>query len=105
MRRFAIYVLCALIAVLPGCGILTPEQKASVRQTVQSEYEAGNMTAAQRDAALEALESDQAFDWTTLGVIGANIALALIGGPAIVRLQRGQPTQKVGLPAAKVKPA
>jgi hypothetical protein len=96
------YLCCFLIAVLPACGVLTAEQKASVRQTVQSEYEAGTITAAQRDAALEALASDQPFDWTTLGVIGANIALALIGGPAIVRLQRGRPTQKVGLPASKV---
>lgn len=102
MRTLLTYVLCALIAVLPGCSVLTPKQQSAVRQTIEEEYRNGNITKAQYDAAIEALDSDQPFDWTTLGIVGANIAMALVGGPFIVRLQRGRPTQKVGLPEAKV---
>jgi len=101
--RLPTYLLCGLVAVLPGCSVFSPEQKASLRQTIQSEYDAGNMTAAQRDAALEALEQDQPIDWETLGIVGLNAALALIGGPMIVRKVRGPATQRVGLPQSMVK--
>lgn len=100
------YLATALLAalILPSCGVLTPQQRSNVRTTVEQEYIAGNITQAQRDAAIEALDNDKPFDWTTLGVIGTNILLSLVGAPMIVRLQRGQPTQVVGLPASKVRP-
>lgn len=104
-RRALLSVLSALIIVLPGCSMLTPQQRDNVKAQLQDDYAAGNITLAQRDAAIQALDSDKPFDWATLGVVGANIALALVGGPMIVRLQRGQPTQKVGLPASLVKPS
>ena len=103
MRTFLTWVLCALIAVLPGCSVLSPQQKSSVRQTIEEEYRAGNITKAQYDAATEALDNDKPFDWETLGLVGLNIAMALVGGPFIVRMQRGVPTQQAGLPESKVR--
>lgn len=83
--------------------MLTPQQKESVRQTVEDEYREGNLTRAQRDAAIDALDNDEPFDWETLGIVGANILLGLVGGPLIVRKMRGPATQRVGLPASKVR--
>lgn len=98
--------LCALLCLaFTACAMLTPEQKASIRTTVQSEYELGNITQAQRDATIEALDNDKPIDWTTLGLVGMNILLGLVGGPMVVRMNRGPATQKVGLPQSKVKPA
>lgn len=104
LSRLSCVALAACIAVLPGCALLTPQQKSGVRQTVESEYAAGNISKAQRDAAIEALDNDKPFDWATLGVVGMNLALSLLGAPALVRLQRGPATQRQGLPASKVKP-
>lgn len=104
MRNLGTHLLCVLLVILPGCSVLTPQQKSNVRQTVEQEYHAGNLTRAQYEAAIEALDNDKPFDWESLGFVGMNILLALVGGPMVVRLQRGQPTQKVGLPASKVKP-
>lgn len=108
IKNAAILLLCLCVAALPGCQALTGQQRDSVRSYIQFEYENGNLTAAQRDAAIEAIDSDEPIDWASLGLIGANIALALVGGPMIVRsrlplLGRGKPTQKVGLPASKVQ--
>lgn len=105
VARVVTILYIAFLTILPACSLLTPQQRASMRQTIQQEYEAGNITGAQRDAAVEALDNDEPFDWATLGVVGANILLGLVGGPMIVRMQRGAPTQKVGLPQSKVKPA
>lgn len=91
MRNILTILLCCLIVVTPGCGILTPQQKSNLRVTLDQELAAGDITKAQHDAAVEALDKDKPFDWATLGVVGLNIAMALIGAPAIVRLQRGVP--------------
>lgn len=95
-------VLLFACLVLVACGVLSPQQKAGIRATLNNELVSGNITNAQYDAAIEAMDNDKPIDWETLGFVGANILLALIGGPAIVRLQRGLPTQKVGLPADKI---
>lgn len=105
MRKAAIYLYCLLLAFLPACSVLSPQQRDNVRWTIEEEYAAGNITQAQRDAAIEALDKDEPFDWSVLGLVGANLALALIGAPIAVRVHRGPPTQRVGLPASKVKPA
>lgn len=96
-------LLCCLL--FTACSILTPEQKASVRTSLGDEYTAGNITRAQYDAAIEALDKDEPYDWSALGIVGANVLLTLLGAPLVVRAQRGPPTQKVGLAASKVKPA
>lgn len=105
MRGFLVALLCLALTVLPACGVLTPQQKASVRTTIESGYSDGTITRPQRDAAIEALDKDKPFDWSALGLIGVNIALALVGGPFVVRMQRGPPTQVVGLPESKIQKA
>lgn len=95
-------ILLAMSLLVASCGVLSPTQRSQAAAQVEAEFEAGNITRSQRDAAIEKLEKDEPFDWELLGVVGLNIALALVGGPMIVRRQRGAPTQKVGLPAALV---
>lgn len=91
-----------LILLLPSCALLSEHDRMAARALLQREYEAGNLTAAQRDAGIEAIESGSGFDWEGLGFFGINALLALVGGPFLVRRMRGPPTQKVGLPATKV---
>jgi len=105
MKTFLLFLATCLMCLMVACSMLQPQQRDRVRETILTEHAAGNITTAQRDAAIEALDSDEPFDWASLGLVGANIALALIGGPMIVRMQRGRPTQKVGLPASKVRQA
>lgn len=95
-------LLCCLL--FTACSVLSPAQKASVRTTLGDEYAAGNITKSQYDAAIEALDNDKDFDWETLGFVGMNILLTLVGAPIVVRKMRGPPTQKVGLPANKIQP-
>lgn len=105
MKLIPTLFLSALIVLLPGCSMLSPQQRDAARQTVEDEYQAGNLTRAQRDAAVEALDNDEPFDWETLGIVGLNLVLGLVGGPLVVRKMRGAPTQKVGLPESKVHKA
>lgn len=95
-------LFAAGIAMCAGCSIFTPQERNAIRATIQQEYEAGNLTAAQRDIAMEALEKDEPFDWEGLGFAAINVALAAMGAAGVVRIQRGPPTQKVGLPTSKV---
>lgn len=104
MNKLAIYVLCFLVAVAPACGTLSQPQKVAVMQVLDQELKAGHITQEQYAAAFQALANDGKVDWELWGVAAVNIALALIGAPAIVRWQRGVPTQLAGLPASKVYP-
>lgn len=97
--------LCVLLALLASCSMFTREQRDTMREAINQEYQDGNITAAQRDAALEAIDSDEPFDWEGLGYAAINAALGGLLGFGAVRVQRGRPTQRVGLPASKVKPA
>ena len=96
-------LLCALVFLCASCSMLTQQERGALRGSVVEAYEDGNITLAQRDAALEAIDRDEPVDWEGLGMFGLNAALALLGAPLIVRAQRGSPTQKVGLPASKVR--
>jgi hypothetical protein len=100
MKKFTTYVACLLIAILPGCSLLTPEQRANARQQIQMDYEAGLVSQADRDAAFAALDRDEPVDWGTLAGTAASAVIAALTG---VRIWRGPSTQKVGLPASKVK--
>ena len=79
---------CALLA---SCSLLTPEDRGRAAAFIDQEYVAGNITVAQRDAALEALAKDEPVDWEGLGLFGLNAILALVGGPIVVRKLRGSP--------------
>lgn len=95
MRRVAVWLLVPMMLLLGSCSILTPQQRDTARLTVEEEYAAGNITLAQRDAIIEALDNDEPVDWGTLGIVGLSIISGLVGGPAIVRRQRGPPTKSV----------
>ena len=99
MKSFLL-LLCLLFV---SCQMFTAQERGALRESVVEAYEDGNITLAQRDAALEAIDRDEPVDWEGLGMFGLNAALALLGAPLIVRAQRGSPTQKVGLPASKVR--
>ena len=101
MKHLATYFLCALIAVLPGCSLLTPEQRANARQQIQADYEAGLVSQADRDAAFAVLDRDEPVDWGTLAGTAASAVIAALTG---VRIWRGPSTQRAGLPQSKVKP-
>ena len=98
-------LLAAGLAMCAGCTMFTAQERSALRDSVVEAYEQGNITLAQRDAALEAIDRDEPVDWEGLGMFGLYAALALLGAPMVVRWQRGQPTQKVGLPASKVQKA
>lgn len=103
--KFLCCLLCLLVLFVPACSLLSAQQRDNIRDMIGIEYREGNITRAQRDAAIEALENDQPFNWSALGIAGINAALALIGGPLIVRRIRGPATQRVGLPKSKVREA
>lgn len=95
--------LASALCMLASCGsMFNSNEREQLRQVTQDAYESGAITAAQRDAALEAIDRDEPVDWEGLGIFGLNAALALLGAPMVVRWQRGRPTQKVGLPESKV---
>ncbi len=85
MKNFLTYVLCAAIAFAPACSFLTPQQKESGRVAIQDAYEQGQITATQRDDAIEALEKGDASgldQWLYLG--GSVLASVLLGVPISV---------------------
>lgn len=90
MRLILTCVLCFLIAVLPGCQMMTPEQKESARISLDQARAVGNITEAQYDAAIEALDNPQGTDWSTLLAAGGSIvASILLGVPiAVGRVNR-----------------
>lgn len=102
MRWFFVPLLSVLL-MLGSCSLLSPEQKDQIRSELALEYQDGNITRSQYDAALEALEADGDVDWEGLGISVLNILMGGVLGFTGVRIQRGKPTQKVGLPKEMVK--
>lgn len=85
MRKILTYVLCAAIVFAPACSFLSPQQKESGRVAIQDAYEKGQITADQRDDAIEALEKGDASgleQWLYLG--GSVLASVLLGVPISV---------------------
>lgn len=111
IKRLAAYLLCLCLAVLPACGgFLSPQQRGDAHQLVDDALARREVTPKQADAMHEAIDSDEPIVFGSLGLLGLNLAMALIGGPMIVRsgmplLGRGAPTQRVGLPASKIRTA
>jgi hypothetical protein len=86
-RRPYLWLLCLLILGTPSCGYLTPQQQNAAKQTIQAEYEAGRLTASQRDVAFEAIDKQTASagdvsSWLYLG--GSVLASILLGVPISV---------------------
>ena len=95
MKTLTTYVLCLLIVLLPGCSLMTPQQKSATQLTIENEFEQGRLTAAQRDAALEALDSKGTFDWETMLAAGGSVLASILLGVPIavgrVQAKRGAP--------------
>jgi hypothetical protein len=86
MKRLPSYVLCLLVAVLPACAALTPQQQSAGRQSIQAAYERGEITQAQRDASIEILDTaGETTDWSALLTLGGSVlASVLLGVPISV---------------------
>ncbi len=82
-------LFCLLLVFLPACGFLTPSQRATGAAAIEQSYAAGELTTAQRDAAIAALDSSTV-DWTELALTGGSIlASVLLGVPiAVGRVQK-----------------
>lgn len=91
VRNLLTWFLCLCILLAPGCTMLTAEDRNRARAFIEREYDAGTITRAQRDAAIEAIDNDEPFDWEMLGLFALNAVMALVGGPFVVRKIRGSP--------------
>jgi hypothetical protein len=84
MKKFTTYVLCLLLATLPACAAFSPAQREAGKAAIQDSYEAGELTARQRDDAIAAIESGNV-DWSYWASIGGSIlASVLLGVPISV---------------------
>lgn len=96
MRNITTYLFCFLLVFAPACAYLSPQQKEAGKTAVQGAYERGEITAEQRDDAIEALEtgSGEGLEkWLYLG--GSVLASILTGVPiavGVVQKKRG-PTE------------
>lgn len=108
MRQLATYVLCLLIVVLPGCQAFSQQQRESGAASLQDAYERGEITAAQRDKAIEALNKGDASGLTEFLYLGGSVlASVLLGVPisvGAVQKKRGPvatPAERVARASAK----
>jgi ABC-type spermidine/putrescine transport system permease subunit II len=96
-KNILVYLLCAFVAFAPGCAHLTPQQKASAQEALANELDAGRITQAQYDIAIESLE-ETSVDWESLLVAGGSVVASILLGVPIavgrVNKVRGKPTPK-----------
>ena len=71
--------------MLPACGTLSSPQQIALRREITAAAERGDISAKQRDAALEALDNLNPLNWA---VIAGNLAAAGLGW-LVTRIQRG----------------
>lgn len=106
-RTVLTVIMCAVVALAPACSFLTPQQKESGRVAIQDAYEKGEITATQRDDAIEALETGDASgldQWLYLG--GSVLASVLLGVPISVgAVQKKRGPTEAQRRAAAAKPA
>lgn len=84
-------LLLILLLFLPtaACMALTPEQKSAAVAEADGLLDRGEITEAQHEAILEAIESGGAsIDWEALGYWGITIVFGLLGIPVAVRRTR-----------------
>ena len=96
MRKALSALLCCLIVFLPSCDMLTQHQRQSGSTAIEDAYDRGELTSAQRDAALDALNKGDTGALTEiLMTAGSELASVLLGVPIAVgrvRKERG-PTE------------
>lgn len=98
MKYLALGAVALLVA---GCGLLSPQQQADALEVIDQMLKNGQITPDQFAALREAiLSKGSGFWWEELGMALGSAALAYAG----VQIRRGPPTQKVGLPAEKIRP-
>ena len=99
MKYLALGAVALLVA---GCGLLSPQQQADALQVIDQMLKNGQITPDQFAALREAiLAKGSGAWWEELGLALGSAALAYAG----VQIRRGPPTQKVGLPAEKIRPS
>lgn len=99
---FSWSAIVAIALLTASCGLLDPQQQRTALQAVESMLSMGTITPEQAEGLRQAiLGSGQAAFWQQAALVVGSVVASIAG----VRLQRGAPTQKVGLPASMVKPA
>lgn len=105
MKLLTAIVLSLILLITPSCAAWSPARQASAIQTIEREYDAGVITATQRDALIEAVKQySTGLDWQQILALGLSTLLGALGGGGLVRVQRGPATQKVGLPSDMIIP-
>lgn len=110
LKKLTAFALCAVVALTPGCAALgmTPEQRESARASLTQQRDVGNISEAQYDAAIEALDSpDGWLDWESLGYAGAAILLSVFTGVpvAVARVNKKRGPTEAQRQAAKTAKA
>lgn len=99
------WAFVALVCVcFAGCGLLNPAQQSEAMQVLNQMKANGSITQAQYDAMVEMLlNGSQAAWWQQFATVAASAGLAWLGVRSnLPVIGRGAPTQKVGLPVAKI---
>lgn len=67
MKKMMMLVATLMVAILAvSCGsLMSAEKRESARASIETQYELGSLTKAQRDAAIEALDQPST-DWSSL---------------------------------------
>ena len=85
MRIVPVVLLSALLVVAPGCHAISEANRAHAIEYLTDARQRGEITEAQYNAGVEAIDWGGSFDWDVLGMVAANALLALVGGPVLVR--------------------
>lgn len=103
MRSWLYWSAIVAIALLTAsCGLLDPQQQQTALQVVDQMLVQGTITQEQAEALRQTiLQGGQIHWWEQAATAILGAGMAYLG----VRVNRGAPTQKVGLPASLVKPA
>ena len=103
-RRFWLWVvIIGMVLVCSTCAALTAREQLTARAEIEQMHADGHLSDEGRAILIKALDNAGGFDWSTFSIVGLNVLFTLVGAPAVVRLQRGPATQRVGLPANMIR--
>ena len=91
-------IICSPLLLLSGCSSLSSEHVQTIAEVLSKQVTDGNLTQAQFDAVMGALQGIVSGDWTAVLVEIANGALTLAAGYLGIRYWRGPVTARKGLP-------